>query len=210
MYQEINHYLAFRGVRYIKPEKAGPLADDMLSLKQAGQAARASFTEIAKALALKISPWEMGRVSNWANQAQIARPHFWCYYKAPEDKSDDVGFAIRLYGQKNDFGISAEVSFIERQKSERTLAKQHQVLELPIDAPLYYLVQEKGKSYRLTGTEENRQQLKKQVKQGEVRKVLVKYDFPIKENQTLTELIENLNRGFKVLLPYYKLANGQS
>ncbi|AND79859.1 ribonuclease P [Streptococcus pantholopis] len=204
MYQEINRYLAFQGAKYIKPEKAGSLAEEMLALKEAGQSARKSFSEIAEALSLKLIPWEMGRVSNWASQAQIARPHFWCYYKAPEDKPDDVGFAIRLYGQKDDFGLSAEVSFIERLKSEQTLSKQHRVLELPITPPLYYLVQEKNKTYRLAGTEENRRYLKKQIKEGNIRKALVKYDFPITKETTLADLTEQLNQAFKVLLPYYE------
>ena len=37
--------------------------------------------------------------------------------------------ALRLYGTSTDFGISLEVSFIERKKDERTLEKQAKVLK---------------------------------------------------------------------------------
>ncbi|MCB6560277.1 hypothetical protein LI158_10060, partial [Bifidobacterium longum] len=67
-----------------------------------------------------MAPFKMDRVSNWANQAQICRPHFWCYYRAPEDSLDDVAMAIRLYGQPEKWGISVEVSFVERKKSDTT------------------------------------------------------------------------------------------
>lgn len=86
MFENLKAYLTQQGFKYIKPEKAGSLAEEMIALKTLGQSARAEFTEIAKVLALKVSPFEMMRVSNWANQAQVVRPHFWCYYKQPEDK----------------------------------------------------------------------------------------------------------------------------
>lgn len=140
MFENLKAYLTQQGFKYIKPEKAGSLAEEMIALKTLGQSARAEFTEIAKVLALKVSPFEMMRVSNWANQAQVARPHFWCYYKQPEDNQDDVGLAIRLYGNSANFGISVEVSFIERKKSKATLAKQHKVLDIPIAEPRFIIL----------------------------------------------------------------------
>ena len=145
----------------------------------------------------------MVRVSNWANQAQIARPHFWCYFKRPEDKLDDIALAIRLYGEQNHFGISVEVSFVERQKSDLTLIKQHRVLDLPIAEPLYYFAQEDGVSRRFEGTEENRILLKNQVSSGKVRKVLVKYDIPITVGTSKEYLLAELAMGFDILMPYY-------
>ena len=83
--------------------------------------------------------------------------------------------AIRLYGQPEKWGISVEVSFVERKKSDTTLAKQHKVLDLPIAPSIYYFAQEDGVSHRIEGTEENRQMLKAAVRDGRIRKVLVKY-----------------------------------
>ena len=142
MLENIQSYLSKQGVKYIKPEKAGPHKEEMEDLKALGQAARKEMQALAKLLEERLAPFKMDRVSNWANQAQICRPHFWCYYRAPEDSLDDVAMAIRLYGQPEKWGISVEVSFVERKKSDTTLAKQHKVLDLPIAPSLYYFAQE--------------------------------------------------------------------
>ena len=159
MLENIQVYLSKQGVKYIKPEKAGPHKEEMEDLKALGQAARKEMQALAKLLEERLAPFKMDRVSNWANQAQICRPHFWCYYRTPEDSLDDVAMAIRLYGQPEKWGISVEVSFVERKKSDTTLAKQHKVLDLPIAPSLYYFAQENGVSHRVEGTEENRQML---------------------------------------------------
>lgn len=207
MLENIKAYLSKQGVKYIKPEKAGPHQEEMEVLKALGQAARKEMQVLSKAIEKRLAPFKMDRVSNWANQAQICRPHFWCYYRAPEDSLDDVAMAIRLYGQPEDWGISVEVSFVERKKSDTTLAKQHKVLDLPIVNPLYYFAQEDGVSHRVEGTEENRQMLKAAVKDGRVRKVLVKYDISVTDSETIEELVEELADGFETLKLYYEKAN---
>ena len=176
-------------------------------LKALGQAARKEMQVLSKVLEERLAPFKMDRVSNWANQAQICRPHFWCYYRAPEDSLDDVAMAIRLYGQPDKWGISVEVSFVERKKSDTTLVKQHKVLDLPIAPSLYYFAQEDGVSHRVEGTEANRQMLKEAVKDGRVRKVLVKYDVVVTTSKTMEELVEELADGFDKLKPYYEEAN---
>ena len=207
MLENIQAYLSKQGVKYIKPEKAGPHQEEMEDLKSLGQAARKEMQTLARLLEGRLAPFKMDRVSNWANQAQICRPLFWCYYRAPEDSLDDVAMAIRLYGQPEKWGISVEVSFVERKKSDTTLAKQHKVLALPIAPSLYYFAQENGVSHRVEGTEENRQMLKEAVRDGRVRKVLVKYDVPVTASETMEELVEELADGFYKLKPYYEEAN---
>ena len=207
MLENVQVYLSKQGVKYIKPEKAGPHQEEMVALKALGQAARKEMQTLAKLLEERLVPFKMDRVSNWANQAQICRPHFWCYYRAPEDSLDDVAMAIRLYGQPEKWGISVEVSFVERKKSDTTLAKQHKVLDLPIVPSLYYFAQEDGVSHRVEGTEANRQMLKEAVKDGRVRKVLVKYDVSVTASETIEELVEELADGFDKLKPYYETAN---
>lgn len=207
MLENIKAYLSKQGVKYIKPEKAGPHQEEMEVLKALGQAARKEMQTLSKVLEERLAPFKMDRVSNWANQAQICRPHFWCYYRAPEDSLDDVAMAIRLYGQPKKWGISVEVSFVERKKSDTTLAKQHKVLDLPIAPSLYYFAQENGVSHRVEGTEENRQMLKEAVRDGRVRKVLVKYDVVVTTSKTMEELIEEIANGFDKLKPYYETAN---
>lgn len=207
MLENIKAYLSKQGVKYIKPEKAGPHQEEMEVLKALGQAARKEMQTLSKVLEERLAPFKMDRVSNWANQAQICRPHFWCYYRAPEDSLDDVAMAIRLYGQPEKWGISVEVSFVERKKSDTTLAKQHKVLDLPIAPSLYYFAQEDGVSHRVEGTEANRQMLKEAVKDGRIRKVLVKYDVVVTTSKTMEELVEELADGFYKLKPYYEEAN---
>lgn len=207
MLEKVQAYLSKQGVKYIKPEKAGPHQEEMEVLKALGQAARKEMQTLAKLLEERLAPFKMDRVSNWANQAQICRPHFWCYYRAPEDSLDDVAMAIRLYGQPEDWGISVEVSFVERKKSDTTLAKQHKVLDLPITFPLYYFAQEDGVSHRVEGKEANRQMLKEAVRDGRVRKVLVKYDVSVTASKTMEELVDEIADGFEKLRPYYEKAN---
>ena len=207
MLENVKAYLSKQGVKYIKPEKAGPHQEEMEALKVLGQAARKEMQTLSRLIEERLVPFKMDRVSNWANQAQICRPHFWCYYRAPEDSLDDVAMAIRLYGQPEDWGISVEVSFVERKKSDTTLAKQHKVLDLPITYPLYYFAQEDGVSHRVEGTEANRQMLKEAVRDGRVRKVLVKYDVPVTASGTVEELVDEIAGGFEKLKPYYEKAN---
>ena len=207
MLEEVQAYLSKQGVKYIKPEKAGPHQEEMEALKALGQAARKEMQTLSRLIEERLVPFKMDRVSNWANQAQVCRPHFWCYYRAPEDSLDDVAMAIRLYGQPEDWGISVEVSFVERKKSDTTLAKQHKVLDLPITYPLYYFAQEDGVSHRVEGTEANRQMLKEAVRDGRVRKVLVKYDVSVTASETVEELVDEIADGFEKLKPYYEKAN---
>lgn len=207
MLENVQAYLSKQGVKYIKPEKAGPHQEEMEVLKALGQAARKEMQTLSKVLEERLAPFKMDRVSNWANQAQICRPHFWCYYRAPEDSLDDVAMAIRLYGQPKKWGISVEVSFVERKKSDTTLAKQHKVLDLPIAPSLYYFAQEDGVSHRVEGTEENRQMIKAAVRDGRIRKVLVKYDVVVTTSKTMEELVEELADGFDKLKAYYEKAN---
>lgn len=207
MLENVKDYLSKQGVKYIKPEKAGPHQEEMEALKALGQAARKEMQTLSKLIEERLTPFKMDRVSNWANQAQVCRPHFWCYYRAPEDSLDDVAIAIRLYGQPEDWGISVEVSFVERKKSDTTLAKQHKILDLPITFPLYYFAQEDGVSHRVEGTEANRQMLKESVRDGRIRKVLVKYDIPVTASETMEELVDEIVDGFEKLRPYYEKAN---
>ncbi|MGT2910340.1 HI_0552 family protein [Streptococcus cameli] len=201
----MKEYLAYQGVRYVKPEKAGELTSTMIELKKLAQAARKEFETIGKALESQVSPFQMERVSQWMNQGQICRPHFWVYYRLPSDAVTDVALAIRLYGDQKDFGISVEVSFVERKKSDQTLEKQARVLEVPIEAPLYYLAQEQGESIVYSGDENNRQVLKGKLAAGMVRKVLVKKEVSIQENKTLESITQELRLAFEQLLPYYQV-----
>ena len=138
------------------------------------------------------------------NQAQRLRPHFWAYLQRDGQVTEPM-MALRLYGKPADFGISLEVSFIERKKDEQTLDKQAKVLELPVVEGIYYLVYSNGETHKVEATEENRRTLREKVRSQEVRKVLVKADVSFIANQSVEAILEKLEEAYARLLPYYEV-----
>ena len=106
---------------------------------------------------------------------------------------------------QNNWGISIEVSFVERKKDEATLSKQAKILDIPVVDGIYYWVQKNDESYRVQATEENRQLLRQQLSNQEIRKVLVKVDIPVADEDTIDKLLDQLDRGFERLSPYYQV-----
>ena len=202
MLNEIRNYLDFAGLQYRNPDKAGEEREKMLELRHKGQEARKAFTELAKAFQASHPEWQLQQTSQWMNQAQRLRPHFWVYLQRDGQVTEPM-LALRLYGNPSDFGISLEVSFIERKKDDRTLDKQAKVLEVPVVEGIYYLAYSDGQSQKIEATEENRQVLREKMSHQEVRKVLVKVDVPVTENSSEEEIVEGLLKSYAKLLPYY-------
>ena len=207
MLNKIRDYLDFAGLQYRNPDKAGDERENMLTLRQKGQEARKDFTELAKAFQASHPEWQLQQTSQWMNQAQRLRPHFWVYLQR-EGKVTEPMMALRLYGSSSDFGASLEVSFIERKKNEETLGKQAKVLEIPTVKGIYYLAYSDGQSQRWDANEENRQILRNKLSNQEVRKVLVKADISFIENQSLEVILEKLEEAYERLLPYYQVTRG--
>ena len=203
MLNTMREYLAYSGLQYQKPEKAGQEAEKMLYLRSKGQEARKVFTHLAKAFQERHPEWDLQGTSQWMNQAQRLRPHFWAYLQREGEVSEPM-LALRLYGSPSDFGVSLEVSFIERKKDEQTLDKQAKVLEVPVAEGIYYLVYSNGESHKMEATEENRQILREKLSHQEVRKVLVKIDVPVTDGQILDKFLDELDKAFEKLLPYYQ------
>lgn len=202
MLNKIRDYLDFAGLQYRNPDKAGAEREKMLELRHKGQEARKAFTELAKAFQASHPEWQLQQTSQWMNQAQRLRPHFWVYLQRDGQVTEPM-LALRLYGTSTDFGISLEVSFIERKKDERTLGKQVKVLKVPTVEGVYYLVYSDGQSQRWEANEENRQILRNKLSNQEVRKVLVKIDVPITENSSEEEIVEALLKSYDKILPFY-------
>lgn len=116
LFPAIKAYLPYQGTKYIAPEKAGDLREVMLDLKSKGQAARKEFMDLAKDFQTLYPNLSLERASQWMNQAQILRPHFWNYVKGYGEITEPM-FALRLYGTAEDFGVSLEVSFMEQKKT---------------------------------------------------------------------------------------------
>ena len=207
MLNKIRDYLDFASLQYRNPDKAGEEREKMLELRHKGQEARKAFTELAKAFQTSHPEWQLQQTSQWMTQAQRLRPHFWVYLQS-EGKVTEPMMALRLYGTPADFGISLEVSFIERKKDEQTLEQQAKVLEVPVVEGIYYLVYSNGESHKMEATEENRQILRNKLSNQEVRKVLVKADVSFIENQSLEVILEKLDEAYERLLPYYQATRG--
>ena len=203
MLNTMREYLAFSGLQYQKPERAGQEAEKMLYLRSKGQEARKVFTHLAKAFQERHPEWDLQGTSQWMNQAQRLRPHFWAYLQREGEVTEPM-LALRLYGSPSDFGVSLEVSFIERKKNERTLGKQAKVLEVPVVDGIYYLAYSNGESQKMEATEENRQILREKLSYQEVRKVLVKVDVSVADGQILDKFLDELDKAFEKLLSYYQ------
>ena len=203
MLNKIRDYLDFAGLQYRNPDKAGEEREKMMAFRHKGQEARKAFTELAKAFQASHPEWQLQQTSQWMNQAQCLRPHFWVYLQRDGQVTEPM-LALRLYGNPSDFGVSLEVSFIERKKYEQTLGKQAKVLEIPPVEGVYYLVYSNGESHKMEATEENRQVLVEKVGSQEIRKVLVKADVSFIENQSLEVILEKLEEAYERLLPYYQ------
>ena len=202
MLNKIRDYLDFADLQYRNPDKAGAEREKMLELRHKGQEARKAFTELAKAFQASHPEWQLQQTSQWMNQAQRLRPHFWAYLQR-EGKVTEPMLALRLYGVPSDFGVSLEVSFIERKKDEQTLGKQAKVLEIPTVEGIYYLVYSNGQSQRWEANEKNRQILVEKIGSQEIRKVLVKADVPITENSSEEEIVEAILKSYDKILPFY-------
>ena len=210
-YKPLIEYTDYAERKYIKPEKAGDLKEDMELFRKKGQAARKVFTEIAKSLEEKMDGFYLQKVSSWMNQAQIARPYLWVFLKQEGDIESESGIALRVFKNEKTkkVGISLEVSFVERKIGENTLENQNKVLEVPIEEPLYYFVQfSKSKENcmldRIEGNEKNREKLLKDMKEKNIRKVLVKFDVEeIEKFENLEDLTKEFLKGVRLLMPFY-------
>ncbi|CON97518.1 sakacin A production response regulator [Streptococcus pneumoniae] len=207
MLNKLRDYLDFAGIQYRNPDKVGEEREKMLELRHKGQEARKAFTELAKAFQANHPEWQLQQTSQWMNQAQRLRPHFWVYLQRDGQVTEPM-MALRLYGTSTDFGISLEVSFIERKKDEQTLGKQTKVLEIPVVEGIYYLAYSDGQSQRWEANEENRRTLVEKIGSQEIRKVLVKADVSFIENQSLEVILDRLEEAYERLHPYYQVTRG--
>lgn len=83
----------------------------------------------------------------------------------------------------------------------RRVFKNNTKFTLPISQPVYYFNQ-KMESQRV-GTEKNRHDLLQAVAEGAVRKVLVKYDVSLVEDDSLEDILDQLQEALVALEPYY-------
>lgn len=207
----LGDFMAYEKVKYISPAKASERAEEMEDFKKAGQVARKTFQGLVTALLGRTENFQADKVSAWMNQAQVGRPHFWCYFFLEGDTRLDPTYAIRLKTIEERLGISCELSFIERGSTPETLTRQNRVLEVVLDESLdvngvYYWAQIAGESYRYNADESSRHALKELVEVGNARKVLVKYDIPaLADYASVEEVCTEIQKGFDKLAPFFEV-----
>ena len=67
----------------------------MVEYRELGQEARQEFTHLVSDFQKLFPHLKQDRTSQWMNQAQILRPHFWAYLQGEGEIADPM-FSLRL------------------------------------------------------------------------------------------------------------------
>ena len=137
------------------------------------------------------------------NQAQVVRPAFWRYFIEEGQDEGNPSLALRLFNQENKLGVYVELSFIERKKNDNSLRLQNKVLECEPNRNVLYVAsdfQKNATTYE--GNVSNRDELIRAVKEGKVRKVILRR--PVYLESTKGGIEDELTNALKELIPFYE------
>lgn len=200
--EKMSRFFRYDKVKYRNPVKFPEVAEEMEQLKKAGQDARQEFTKLTEVFYKNFHTFFMERVSQWMNQAQVVRPAFWRYFIEEEQDEGNPSFALRLFNQENKLGVYVELSFIERKKNDNSVRMQNKVLECEPNRNVLYVAsdfQKNATSYE--GNVSNRDELIRAVKEGKVRKVILRR--PVFLENTKAGIEDELTNALKELIPFY-------
>ena len=201
--EKMRHFFRYDKVKYRNPVKFPEVAEEMEQLKKAGQDARQEFTKLTEVFYKNFHTFFMDRVSQWMNQAQVARPAFWRYFIEEGQVEGNPSFALRLFNQENKLGVYVELSFIERKKNDNSVRLQNKVLECEPNSNILYVASDFQKNaIAYEGNESNRDKLTRAVKEGEFRKVILRR--PVFLESTKDGIEEELSDALKELFPFYE------
>ena len=201
--EKMSQFFRYDKVKYRNPVKFPEVAEEMEQLKKAGQDARQEFTKLTEVFYKNFHTFRMDRVSQWMNQAQVVRPAFWRYFIEEEQDEGNPSFALRLFNQENKLGVYVELSFIERKKNDYSLRLQNKVLECEPNSNILYVASDFQKNaMAYEGNESNRDKLTRAVKEGEIRKVILRR--PVFLESTKDGIEEELADALKELIPFYE------
>ena len=201
--EKMSRFFRYDKVKYRNPVKFPEVAKEMEQLKKVGQDARQEFMKLTEAFQKNFKSFRMDRVSQWMNQAQVARPAFWRYFIEVGQDEGNPSFALRLFYNDDKLGVYVELSFIERKVNERSLMLQNKVLECEPNRNILYVAsdfQKNATAYE--GNVSNRDELIRAVKEGEVRKVILRRPVFLEMNKDGIE--EELADALKELIPFYE------
>lgn len=200
--EKMSRFFRYDKVKYRNPVKFPEVAEEMEQLKKAGQDARQEFTKLTEVFYKNFHTFFMDRVSQWMNQAQVVRPAFWRYFIEEGQDEGNPSFALRLFNQENKLGVYVELSFIERKKNDNSVRMQNKVLECEPNRNVLYVAsdfQKNATSYE--GNVSNRDELIRAVKEGKVRKVILRR--PVFLENTKAGIEDELTNALKELIPFY-------
>ena len=201
--EKMSQFFRYDKVKYRNPVKFPEIAEEMEQLKKAGQDARQEFTKLTEVFYKNFHTFFMDRVSQWMNQAQVVRPAFWRYFIEEGQDEGNPSFALRLFNQENKLGVYVELSFIERKKNDNSVRLQNKVLECEPNSNILYVASDFQKSaMTYEGNESNRDKLTRAVKEGEIRKVILRR--PVFLESTKDGIEEELADALKELIPFYE------
>lgn len=200
--EKMSRFFRYDKVKYRNPVKFPEVAEEMEQLKKAGQDARQEFTKLTEVFYKNFHTFFMDRVSQWMNQSQVVRPAFWRYFIEEGQDEGNPSFALRLFNQENKLGVYVELSFIERKKNDNSVRMQNKVLECEPNRNVLYVAsdfQKNATSYE--GNVSNRDELIRAVKEGKVRKVILRR--PVFLENTKAGIEDELTNALKELIPFY-------
>ena len=201
--EKMSYFFRYDKVKYKNPVKFPEIAEEMEQLKKVGQDARQEFTKLTEAFQKNFKSFRMDRVSQWMNQAQVVRPAFWRYFIEEGQDEGNPSFALRLFNQENKLGVYVELSFIERKKNDNSVRLQNKVLECEPNSNVLYVASDFQKNaLAYEGNESNRDKLIRAVKEGEIRKVILRR--PVFLENTKDGIEEELADALKELIPFYE------
>ena len=201
--EKMSLFFRYDKVKYKNPVKFPEMAEEMVQLKKAGQDARQEFTKLTEVFYKNFHTFFMDRVSQWMNQAQVVRPAFWRYFIEEGQDEGNPSFALRLFNQENKLGVYVELSFIERKKNDNSVRLQNKVLECEPNSNVLYVASDFQKNaLAYEGNESNRDKLIRAVKEGEIRKVILRR--PVFLENTKDGIEEELADALKELIPFYE------
>lgn len=201
--EKMSRFFSYDKVKYRNPVKFPEVAEEMEQLKKAGQDARLEFTKLTEVFKKNFKSFRMDRVSQWMNQAQVVRPAFWRYFIEEGQDEGNPSFALRLFNQENKLGVYVELSFIERKKNDNSVRLQNKVLECEPNSNVLYVASDFQKNaLAYEGNESNRDKLIRAVKEGEIRKVILRR--PVFLENTKDGIEEELADALKELIPFYE------
>ena len=201
--EKMIRFFRYDKVKYRNPVKFPEVAEEMEQLKKAGQDARQEFTKLTEVFYKNFHTFFMDRVSQWMNQAQVLRPAFWRYFIEEGQDEGNPSFALRLFNEENKLGVYVELSFIERKKNDNSVRLQNKVLECEPNSNILYVASDFQKNAMVfEGNESNRDKLTRAVKEGEIRKVILRS--PVFLESTKDGIEEELADAWIELIPFYK------